>query len=101
VRTVQWVRAHSVAMIAALALGFLFLPIVIVVLFSFNNPTGRFNYQWTRFSTDAWTNVCSAPGMCESLKLSLKIGILATVGATLLGTLMAFALGRHRFRGRS
>ena len=39
--------------------------------------------------------------MCESLALSLKIGLLATIGATILGTLIAFALGRHRFRGRS
>ena len=98
---VTWLREHVIQIAAFLAFEYLLLPNVIVVLFSFNNPTGRFNYQWTRFSTDAWTNVCSAPGMCESLKLSLKIGILATVGATLLGTLMAFALGRHRFRGRS
>ena len=39
--------------------------------------------------------------MCESLGLSLQIGVVATIGATVLGTLVAFALGRHRFRGRS
>ena len=40
-------------------------------------------------------------GMCLSLGLSLKLGVLATLGATILGTLVAFALGRYRFRGRS
>jgi spermidine/putrescine transport system permease protein len=98
---VSWVREHIVAIFAALAFGYLLLPNVIVIIFSFNKPNGRFNYTWSRFSTDAWTNICSAPGMCSSLALSLRIGVLATIGATVLGTLMAFALGRHRFRGRS
>jgi spermidine/putrescine transport system permease protein len=98
---VTWVREHIIQIAAFLGFEFLLLPNVIVVLFSFNKPTGRFNYEWSQFSTEAWTNICSAPGMCESLRLSLKIGLLATIGATILGTLMAFALGRHRFRGRS
>lgn len=98
---ITWLREHVIQIAAFLAFEYLLLPNVVVVLFSFNNPTGRFNYAWVRFSTAAWTNICGAPNMCESLRLSLKIGFLATVGATVLGTLMAFALGRHRFRGRS
>src|SRR3954452_11765376 len=98
---VTWVREHIIAILAALAFVYLLLPNVIVILFSFNKPNGRFNYTWNHFSTDAWTNICGAPGMCQSLGLSLKIGLVATIGATVLGTLMAFALGRHRFRGRS
>jgi spermidine/putrescine transport system permease protein len=39
--------------------------------------------------------------MCESLLTSIEIALLATLGATILGTLAAFALVRHRFRGRS
>jgi spermidine/putrescine transport system permease protein len=96
-----WVREHIIVIAATLAFIYLLLPNVIVIIFSFNKPNGRFNYSWSRFSTDAWTNICGAPGICESLRLSLKIGVLATIGATVLGTLMAFALGRHRFRGRS
>jgi spermidine/putrescine transport system permease protein len=96
-----WVREHIIVIAATLAFVYLLLPNVIVIVFSFNKPNGRFNYSWSRFSTDAWTNICGAPGICESLRLSLKIGVLATIGATVLGTLMAFALGRHRFRGRS
>jgi spermidine/putrescine transport system permease protein len=97
----EWVRENIIAIIAAGAFVYMLLPIVVVVVFSFNNPNGRFNYQWTRFSFDAWVNPCGAPGMCSSLSLSLKIGVMATVGATVLGTLVAFALARHRFRGRA
>lgn len=95
------VRENSVWIGALLALIFLLLPNVIVVLFSFNKPNGRFNYSWKRFSLDAWAHPCGAPGMCKALGLSLKIGISATVVATVLGTLVAFAIGRYRFRGRA
>jgi len=94
-------RQNVVWVAAALALSYLLLPNLIVVLFSFNKPNGRFNYTWRRFSVEAWRHPCGAPGMCHALGLSLKIGILATIGATVLGTLVAFALGRYRFRGRA
>ena len=47
-----------------------------------------------------WQNPCGAPDVCNALKNSLEIGIIATFFATLLGTMVAFALARHRFRGR-
>jgi spermidine/putrescine transport system permease protein len=96
-----WLREHIVVIAAVLAFVYLLLPNVVVIIFSFNKPNGRFNYTWSKFSTDAWTNICGAPGMCDTLSLSLKIGIVATIGATVLGTMVAFALGRYRFRGRS
>lgn len=98
---ITWVREHIVGIFAFLAFVYLLLPNAVVVLFSFNNPTGRFNYQWASFSTHAWTNVCEPAGLCSSLVLSLQVGVLATVGATVLGTMMAFAMSRHRFRGRA
>jgi spermidine/putrescine transport system permease protein len=97
----EWVRENIIALVAAAAFAYMLVPNIVVVIFSFNNPNGRFNYQWTKFSFDAWLNPCAAPGMCSSLSLSLKIGVMATIGATVLGTLVAFALARHRFRGRA
>jgi spermidine/putrescine transport system permease protein len=94
-------RENVVWLVAVLALVYLLLPNLVVVVFSFNKPNGRFNYTWQRFSLDAWLHPCAAPGMCESLGLSLKIGVAATLIATLLGTLIAFALARYRFRGRA
>jgi spermidine/putrescine transport system permease protein len=96
-----WIRDHLVTFFGLLGLVYLFIPIFVVVLFSFNKPTGRFNYTWVRFSFDAWTSPCDVSGLCDSLLISLKIGLLATLAATLLGTLAAFALARHRFRGRA
>ncbi|MBA3991774.1 MAG: ABC transporter permease, partial [Propionibacteriales bacterium] len=53
------------------------------------------------FTLANWSDPCSSYGMCDAVAKSLQIGLLATVGATLLGTLMAFAMARHHFRGRS
>jgi spermidine/putrescine transport system permease protein len=98
---VRWIRAHIVPLGAATALIYMFLPIIVVVVFSFNRPNGRYNDKWVRFSTNAWQHPCAVSGMCKGLKLSLEIGIIATVVSVILGTLVAFALGRYRFRGRA
>ena len=98
---IRWLREHVVPIAALFAFEYMLLPNLVVILFSFNKPSGRFNYTWNKFSFDAWLHPCAAPGMCDSLGLSLRIGLLATLAATVLGTLVAFALARHRFRGRS
>jgi spermidine/putrescine transport system permease protein len=97
----RWLREHIVPIAAGLAFVYMLLPNVIVVLFSFNNPTGRYNYTWNEFSLDAWLHPCAPSGMCSSLGLSLRIGLLATLASTILGTLAAFAMARHRYRGRA
>ena len=96
-----WIRRHLLAFAAFAVLGYMLVPNIIVAIFSFNDPVGRFNYTWNQFSTEAWTNPCGAQGICESVGLSLRIGITASLVATVLGTMIAFALGRHRFRGRA
>ena len=96
-----WVREHIIAIVAALVFVYMLLPNVIVILFSFNKPAGRFNYEWVTFSFDAWLHPCAPPGMCTAVGLSLKIGLLATLIATILGTMIAFSLARYRFRGRA
>ena len=97
----RWLREHVVPICAALAFCYMLLPNVVVVLFSFNNPTGRYNYTWQEFSLDAWKDPCGPAGLCDSLGLSLRIGLLSTLLATVLGTLAAFAMARHRYRGRA
>ncbi|MEO7126764.1 MAG: ABC transporter permease [Nakamurella sp.] len=97
----RWVREHLVAFFGILALVYLFVPIFVVVLFSFNNPTGRFNYTWVGFTLKAWADPCGVSGICDSLLISLKIGVLATLAATILGTFAAFAMARYRFRGKA
>lgn len=97
----RWIRSRIIPIIGVGVLFYMFLPIFVVVVMSFNDPAGRYNYTWNHFSTDAWTNFCGVAGMCDSLVLSLTIGIIATAGAVVLGTLVAFAIGRYSFRGRA
>ncbi len=96
----EWVREHIVLIAGLAALAYLLIPNIVVVVLAFNRPAGRFNYSWNTFSLDAWANPCAVAGMCDSLMLSLRIGLLSTAAAVVLGTLAAFALTRHRFRGR-
>ncbi len=97
---VRWFKRHLVVIAGLLTLGYLLLPNVIVTVFSFNKPKGRFNYEWQQFSLDAWKKPCGVADMCGSLSISLQIAVWATIGATLLGTMIAFALVRYRFRAR-
>src|SRR3954469_14801259 len=97
---VNWLKRHFVVIAGLITLGYLLLPNVVVTVFSFNKPKGRFNYQWQQFSLDAWKDPCGVADMCGSLSISLQIAFWATVGATALGTMIAFALVRYRFRAR-
>jgi spermidine/putrescine transport system permease protein len=92
---------HSLNVYAGLALLYLLFPIAIILLFSFNQPRGRFNFVWQEFSLDAWTDPFAVPGLLDAMKVSLEIAALSTIGATVLGTLMALALVRYEFRGRA
>jgi spermidine/putrescine transport system permease protein len=94
-----WVRRHALDGYAALALAYLFLPIGVVVAFSFNNPKGRFNYTWQGFTFSNWEHPFAYPGIGGAIKLSIEIALLSSVAATVLGTLIALALVRYRFRG--
>jgi spermidine/putrescine transport system permease protein len=86
---------------AGLALLYLLVPIAIILVFSFNDPRGRFNFIWQEFSLDAWTDPFSVPGIGDALVNSLEIAALSTLVATALGTLTALALVRYEFRGRA
>ena len=86
---------------AALALIYLLAPIAIILVFSFNDPRGRFNFIWQEFSLDAWKDPFGVPGIGDAMLKSIEIAALATLVATALGTLTALALVRYEFRGRA
>lgn len=96
----RWIRRNLVVIAGVLTLAYMIVPNVVVMVFSFNKPAGRFNYAWQHFSLDAWKSPCGAAGLCDSLGLSLQIAVWATLAATVLGTMIAFALVRYRFHGR-
>ena len=62
---------------------FLLLPIAVMILFSFNNPPGRFNFIWGEFSLEAWGNPLGRLGLEEALKASLIVATISTVVSTI------------------
>jgi spermidine/putrescine transport system permease protein len=99
-RAWRWLREHAVNVVAALVVVYLLLPIAVILLFSFNNPQGRYNYTWVGFTFDHWAHAFSRPELNEALLTSLKLALLATAISTVVGTMMALALVRHKFFGR-
>jgi spermidine/putrescine transport system permease protein len=94
-------RAGRWGLTAVAVAGFvyLFLPIASIVAFSFNEPRGRFNLVWQRFSLDAWKDPFASQGLTDAMVYSLKVAAIAAGVATVLGSLIAIALVRYRFRG--
>jgi spermidine/putrescine transport system permease protein len=97
----RWLRKNLIPIIGILVLIYLFVPIAVVAILSFNKPEGKFNVAWNQFSLEAWQNICGVPGVCGSFVTSIQIGLIATLVGTIFGTMIAFALVRYRFRGRS
>ncbi len=96
----RWLSRNALRLYVVLAFCYLFLPIAYIFVFSFNNG-GKTNLVWNGFTLGNWGHPCAAPEVCPALGNSLKIGLIATVVATVLGTMIAFALTRYRFRGRT
>ncbi len=86
---------------ALLAVSYLALPVLVMILFSFNDPSGRSNISWRGFSLESWFDPLGQPGLAEAVTTSLAVALFATLAATVLGVLIGLALVRHRFRGRS
>ncbi|MSO78290.1 MAG: ABC transporter permease [Acidimicrobiia bacterium] len=84
---------------AGLALVYLFIPIAVVVAFSFNAENTNFNFTWDGFTFANWTHPFADQGLVDAFVLSLEIAAIATAIAVVLGGLIALALTRYRFRG--
>jgi spermidine/putrescine transport system permease protein len=83
-----------------LAIGYLLVPIVVMIVFSFNDYQGKFNFIWNGFTLKAWQQPLAWPGLPDAIRISLTIAALSTIFATILGTMIGLALTRYRFRGR-
>lgn len=96
----RWIGRNLIRIYMVFAFTYLFIPVAYTFAFSFND-SGKSNLIWKGFTFDNWTNPCGAPEVCSALGNSIKIGFLATIFSTILGTMIAFAIGRHAFKGRS
>jgi spermidine/putrescine transport system permease protein len=99
-RASRWISRNLIRIYAGVAFVYLFIPVAYTFAFSFND-SGKSNLVWQGFTLDNWKNPCGAPQVCSAVANSIQIGVLSTVIATILGTMIAFALGRHKFRGRT
>ena len=95
----RWFQRNLIRIYAGVAFTYLFIPVAYTFAFSFNDSR-KSNLVWQGFTLENWQNPCGAPEICTALGNSIKIGFLATLFSTILGTMIAFALVRHRFRGR-
>jgi spermidine/putrescine transport system permease protein len=94
------VRNKLLGLWAGFALLYLFIPIFIVILFSFNDPEGRFNLTWSGFTLDHWTDPFKIDGLESAFITSIEIAAISTLISVVLGTFMGLALVRYRFFGR-
>jgi spermidine/putrescine transport system permease protein len=86
--------------LTALAIIYLLIPIAVMIVFSFNDYQGKFNFIWHGFTLDAWLHPLAWQGLPQALQTSLFVAFVSTVVATALGTLIGLSLTRYQFRGR-
>ncbi len=99
-RAARWLREHALNIYAALAIAYLLIPIAVIIVFSFNNPAGRYNFTWEGATLSHWGNAFGISDLNAALFTSLRLAGLATVISTVLGTMIALALVRYEFFGR-
>jgi spermidine/putrescine transport system permease protein len=99
-RAWKWLKQHAVIIYGGLAIAYMLIPIALIVVFSFNDPAGKFNFTWQGFTLSNWAHPFEISELTDALLLSLRLALLATVISTVLGTMIALALVRYDFFGR-
>jgi spermidine/putrescine transport system permease protein len=96
----KWLREHAITIYGVLAIAYMLIPIFVIIVFSFNDPLGRFNFTWEGFTLEHWSDPFSITELTDAMVLSLELAALATIVSTAIGTFMAMALVRYEFFGR-
>jgi spermidine/putrescine transport system permease protein len=99
-RAWKWLKRNAIIIYGGLAIAYMLVPIVLIIVFSFNDPAGKFNFTWQGFTLSHWAHPFEIPELTDALLLSLRLALLATVISTALGTMIALALVRYDFFGR-
>jgi spermidine/putrescine transport system permease protein len=76
------------------------LPILVMILFGFNDTKGRLNLRWQGFTLNWYRDLFSIPALSTALRNSLVIAVISTIITVVIGTMVGLALGRYRFRGK-
>jgi spermidine/putrescine transport system permease protein len=99
-RVFRFLDRYLLLVYTGVAVVYLMLPVVVMAVFSFNDPAGKSNFVWQGFSLAAWLDPFGVNGLQKAVITSLGIAFISTFAATILGTLIALALARYGFRGR-
>jgi spermidine/putrescine transport system permease protein len=99
-RAWRWLREHAITLYGMLAIAYMLIPIAVIIVFSFNDPLGRYNFTWEGFTFNYWVHPFEITGLTDAMVLSLELAALSTIVSTAIGTLMAMALVRYQFLGR-
>jgi spermidine/putrescine transport system permease protein len=96
----HYVDHWALPVFTLLAICYLLLPIAVMIIFSFNDYQGKFNFVWHGFTLQGWLHPFDWPGLPDAIRTSLTIALLSSIAATVLGTFIGLALTRYQFRGR-
>jgi spermidine/putrescine transport system permease protein len=99
-RAWKWLRENAIVIYGVLAIAYMLIPIGLIIVFSFNDPAGKFNFTWQGFTLSHWAHPFVISELTDALLLSLRLALLATLISTVLGTMIALALVRYDFFGR-
>jgi spermidine/putrescine transport system permease protein len=99
-------KSHILSIYTKLVILYLLIPIVVMILYSLNanaaaatQTSPKVSFRWQGFTLAWWKQWNAVPDLTSSLWNSLYIAVASTIIATILGTLIALALVRYRFRG--
>ena len=93
-----WGR-RALTLVAIAAYIWLFLPILNIVVFTFNQPSGKYNLSWERFTLENWAEPFKDAQLTQAFWRSLVVAAVAVTVALAMGSLIAIALSRYRFTG--
>jgi spermidine/putrescine transport system permease protein len=94
-KNAPWLRLYTWAIILWLAL-----PILVMILFGFNDTTGKFNFVWQGWTLRWYRELFDINDLTVALRNSITIAIIVTAVSAVLGTMIGYAMGKYSFRGR-
>jgi len=83
-----------------LMIAYFSLPILVMIVFGFNDTKGKLNLRWQGFTLTWYRDLFAIPALSTALRNSLAVAVISTAITVVIGTMIGIALGRYRFRGK-
>jgi spermidine/putrescine transport system permease protein len=91
----RFLQAYTWVVIAWLSL-----PILVMIVFGFNDTSSKFNFVWQGWTLHWYRDLFAIPDLTTALVNSITIAVIVTLASVVLGTMIGYAMGKYRFRGR-